>query len=133
MAASEKEVVLLLLGRLLAVMGAEDSSSRLIVPMLTDTLAAKAGELDAGVYAMAAHVLAAIAATCAVGGNAWGFSQIVDLLVKLYKFPQFSISSALMYGTPMQMANGTNVQQLSAIPNEVLPGTPKPIQQRIRE
>lgn len=133
MVASEKEAVLLLLGRLLAILGAEESACRLIVPMLTDALAARAGELDAGVYAMAAHVLGAIAATCAVRGNMWGFSQVVDMLVKLYKFPQFSISTALMYGTPTRIVSVQTAAAAAAAAEEVLPGTPKPLVQQICE
>lgn len=41
---------------------------------------------------MAGHALASIAVVCAREGRRWGYEQIVDLLVKLYKFPQFSIS-----------------------------------------
>jgi hypothetical protein len=29
-------------------------------------------------------------------------AQVVDLLIKLYKFPNFSISRALLHGTPLQ-------------------------------
>lgn len=44
------------------------------------------------VYAVAAHVLGSIAVVCAQGGVRWGYVTILDLLLKLYKFPQFSIS-----------------------------------------
>lgn len=98
-ASSEKEGVLLLLGRLLAVVGGEESASRLLIPMVTDTLAAKSGEVDAGVYGVAAHVLASMAVTSAASNTMWGYTQVVDLLIKLYKFPQFSISGALLYGS----------------------------------
>jgi phosphatidylinositol 4-kinase len=98
-ASSEKEGVLLLLGRLLAIVGGEESASRLLIPVVMDTLAAKSGELDAGVYGVAAHVLASMASACAASDNSWGYTQVVDLLIKLYKFPQFSISAALLHGT----------------------------------
>lgn len=98
-ASSEKEGVLLLLGRLLAIVGGEESASRLLIPVVMDTLAAKSGELDAGVYGVAAQVLASMASACAASDNSWGYTQVVDLLIKLYKFPQFSISAALLHGT----------------------------------
>jgi hypothetical protein len=48
--------------------------------------------LPVQVYAVAGHVLASIAVVCAQQGRRWGYDAILDLLLKLYKFPQFSIS-----------------------------------------
>lgn len=95
---SEKESVMLLLGRLMNVVEGDEEISRLLLPLLTDTLAARAAELDARTYAVAAHTLASMAASCAQGGNQWGYRLVVDLLIKLYKYPQFSISASLLFG-----------------------------------
>jgi len=130
MVASEKEAMLVLLGRLLAVLGAEYGACRLIIPVLTENLAARGEEVDAGVYAVAAHVLASIAGVCASSGNSWGFTQVVDILIKLYKFPQFSISMALLHGTPV-LQNGAQPEANGG--QAILPGTPAPKQQHIRK
>lgn len=95
---SERESVMLLLGRLMNVVEGDEEISRLLLPLLTDTLAARAAELSTRTYAVAAHVLASMAASCAQGGNQWGYRLVVDLLIKLYKFPQFSISASLLFG-----------------------------------
>ena len=51
-------------------------------------------------YAVAGHTLANIGVVCASCNRRWGYDQVVDLLLKLYKFPQFSISRALLHGAP---------------------------------
>ena len=96
--------------------------------MVTDTLAARSGEVDAGVYGVAAHVLASMAVTSASSNCMWGYTQVTDLLVKLYKFPQFSISAALLYGSATSvittttpdvagsLANGSNLLLIDPLP-----------------
>lgn len=110
MLAAEKEAVLLLLGRVLSLIKGEETAARLLIPVVADTLAAKVGDLEAGVYGVAAHVLASMAATCAVDNSSWGYTQVVDVLIKLYKFPQFAISSALMHGVPSTTEASSSAQ-----------------------
>ena len=44
---------------------------------------------SAQAYAVAAHALASVALVCSTEGRRWGYDLVVDLLLKLYKFPQF--------------------------------------------
>ena len=113
-----------MLGRLVALTDADEGLCRLVLPLLTDALATQTSGADAEVracppcvcvaaarrhapcfvllwaqaYAVAGHTLANIGIVCALSNRRWGYDQVVDLLLKLYKFPQFSISRALLHG-----------------------------------
>jgi phosphatidylinositol 4-kinase A len=97
--AADRGAVLLLLGRLLVLLRGDEEASRLLIPVLSDTVVAHAGErVPASLYAVAGHVLAHVAAACAAGNNRWGYNHAVDILLKMHKFPQFSIAAALLHG-----------------------------------
>eukprot|EP00887_Chlorella_sp_A99_P002072 scaffold21.g2072.t1 len=98
--AAERPVMMLVLTRLGALVAGDDALCRFLLPLLTDMLAGQTAGADAAAYAVAAHSLASLALVCAAEGRRWGYDLVVDLLLKLYKFPQFSISRALLYGTP---------------------------------
>ena len=51
-AAPDKAALALLLGRVHALLAADREATRLVLPMLTDTLAARRGDIDAEVYAV---------------------------------------------------------------------------------
>ncbi|KAL4857248.1 Phosphatidylinositol 4-kinase alpha 1 [Chlorella vulgaris] len=87
------------LGRMLALAGGDEGLARLVVPLLRDVLASQTSGAEAEAYAVAAHSLASMAVCCAVNGRRWGYDTVVDLLIKLYKVPNFSISRALLHGT----------------------------------
>ncbi|KAL4452207.1 hypothetical protein ABPG75_007869 [Micractinium tetrahymenae] len=95
----ERVEALPVLGRMLALSGGDEELARLVLPLLRDTLASQTTGAEAEAYAVAAHTLASMAICCAVHDRRWGYDQVVDLLIKLYKFPNFSISRALLHGT----------------------------------
>jgi hypothetical protein len=63
-------------------------------------------------WAVAAHVLGEVGAVCALHGDKWGYHHAVDALFKLYKFPQYSVTRALMHGTTKSMARAGGWERL---------------------
>jgi phosphatidylinositol 4-kinase len=86
--------------------GSEDVS-RMLIPALIDAVLVQAARLDVWSHEFAVHVLASMGVVCAAYSNFWGFSTILSILVKLFKFPDHRISAEMMFGSDSGRRNGS--------------------------
>lgn len=91
---------MMLLARLIMLLVGDESAMHLLIPCLYDMVWTRNRhfELTAEVIASAAHIYAQVAGACAIGGNRWGFDSAVGTLLKMHKFPQSDVSSAMLHG-----------------------------------
>lgn len=78
--------------------GSEDVS-RMLIPALIDAVLVQGARMEVSSHVFAVHVLASMGVVCAAYSNFWGFSTILSILVKLFKFPEHRISAELMFGS----------------------------------
>lgn len=95
----EKFIILMVALRVLQKLRGDEDFARLVIPLLTDMMALQAEELDVSNHVFAANTLASIGILCAKNGNFWGFSTILGIFTKLFKFPGHKISAAMMHGS----------------------------------
>jgi hypothetical protein len=112
--AAEQQVLLLVLGRFIAIMNGDSQIGELVLPFLINlftvpqsiasqfphspTAEPAAIARRAELFGLAAHVLAGVAAVFSMNDHRQGYTRVVDMLVKLYKYPQLEISSVLLHG-----------------------------------
>lgn len=112
-AAGEEQILSLILSRLVAITEGDPELADLTMTFFTDILpgfvASDAHTKNVEVYAVTIHAMAAIGAVSAVADQKKVYSRVVDLLVKLYKYPKFGISKALLYGSDVSPAERISI------------------------
>ena len=85
----------------------DEGVSRMLIPALIDAVAVQRARLDVSSHVFAVHVLASIGVVCAAHSNFWGFSTVLAVLIKLFKYPEHRLSAEMMYGTERGGRNAT--------------------------
>ena len=95
---ADKYIVLSVALTVLQKLDGNEDFSFLVIPLLIDMMAVQAEQLDISNHVFAIHVLGSIGIVCAKNANFWGFSTVLEIFIKLYKFPEHKISAAMMHG-----------------------------------
>ncbi len=81
--------------------------SRMLIPALIDAVLVQAARLDESSHVFAVHVLASMGVVCGANSNFWGYSTILSILIKLFKFPEHRMSAEMMFGSDGGRRNGS--------------------------
>ena len=82
--------------------------SRMLIPALIDAVVVQRATLDVSTHVYAVHVLASMGVVCGAGSNFWGFSTVLSMMIKLFKFPEHRFTSEMMFGTDSGQRNGSS-------------------------